>query len=165
MAHTIVAGYHDLDAAKQVMARLAEIGYSNKEVGFATQQLNNEFTALIEERAEETSSEIGKGTIIGAIAGLVAGLAVLPIVGLGTLAVAGPIGGILGLGAVSGASIGGLAGALRDSGVDEHEVDKYVDFLKGEGVLVAVQPIDELMPETRELFRQSNAELLSVPKA
>ena len=96
-----------------------------------------------EKMGERAAGGATAGAVIGGIAGLVVANGILP--GLGTLIVAGPLAGALGLsgaaatavaGAAGGAIAGGLIGALTHLGVDKNDVRLYEDHVKRGDVLV-----------------------------
>lgn len=90
----------------------------------------------------------GKGALvggaIGALAGIVAAVGILP--ALGALFVAGPLAAALGFtgalgtavaGAATGAAAGGLIGALQNMGIGEEHAKRYADRVEAGNILVA----------------------------
>jgi hypothetical protein len=96
--------------------------------------------------AQETSSGIQLGAVVGgtsgvaagATLGLLAGLVAMAIPGVGPFLAAGPI-----LGALAGAGVGGVvgevAGALVAMGASKESAERYQDRLSRGGMLVSVQ--------------------------
>jgi hypothetical protein len=78
------------------------------------------------------SHDAATGAAIGAVAGLAAGLLALTIPGIGLVLAAGP----LALAAASGAIAGGVFGALRDIGIEEHQARGYEERVRGGHVLM-----------------------------
>ncbi|WP_414471786.1 hypothetical protein [Microvirga sp. M2] len=77
------------------------------------------------------------GTIAGGGAGLLAGLGTVAVPGLGPVIGAGWLISTL-VGAGAGAAVGGLMGALADSGLSEDQAKAYVDGVRQGGTLVTV---------------------------
>ncbi|MDB5194181.1 MAG: low temperature-induced protein [Parcubacteria group bacterium] len=103
------------------------------------------------------------GVVLGAIAGLVVANGILP--GLGTLFVAGPLAGALGLtgavatttaGAVTGLAAGGFLGALMGLGVKEDEAKVYEERVKLGDILVTARTSQSAA--AHEIFRKHDAD-------
>jgi hypothetical protein len=73
------------------------------------------------------------GSAIGGAFGLLAGIAALTVPGFGLLMAAGPL-----LGALTGATVGGVAGALVRMGIPETEARVFDSQLRGGHVLLSV---------------------------
>lgn len=103
------------------------------------------------------------GAILGAIAGLVVANGVLP--GLGTLFVAGPLAGALGLtgaaattaaGAMTGLVAGGLVGGLAGLGVSKEDATLYEERVKRGGILLTARSMNAA--GVMDIFKKYNAE-------
>lgn len=90
------------------------------------------------------------GAVIGALGGIVAVAGIIP--ALGPLLVAGPLLAALGLsgavgataaGAITGAAVGGLTGALLNLGVGEEKAIQYQDRVLAGNILVSVHAQNE----------------------
>ena len=84
-----------------------------------------------------------KGAIGGAVGGTLLGIAALAIPGVGPLVAAGAIAsgaipGAAGLGAVIGATAGGVAGLLSNEGVDDDDASYYEGRINDGGYFVGV---------------------------
>ncbi len=102
------------------------------------------------------------GAVIGTIAGLVVANGILP--GIGTLFVAGPLAGALGLtgaaattvaGAATGAAAGGLIGGLSQLGVSNEDARLYESRVRKGGVLVVSRSDHS---DSMNVFETNNAE-------
>ena len=84
--------------------------------------------------------------VVGALTGILVGLASLTIPGIGLVIVAGPIAAGL-AGSVAGAVTGGVTGALIKTGVPEDETPYYAEGIRRGGTLVSIQTSDTLRAE------------------
>lgn len=96
------------------------------------------------------------GAEIGGVAGLLIGMTGLAIPGLGWVATAGWLGGLL-LGAGTGAVIGGLVGALTHVGVPEEDAYHYNEAVRRGGVLLAVRVDDARAHEVATILGNDGA--------
>jgi hypothetical protein len=96
------------------------------------------------------------GAEVGGVAGLLIGLTGLAIPGLGWIAGAGWLMGMI-LGAGTGAIIGGLVGALTSVGVPETDATHYTEGVRRGGTLVAVKASDEMAHRVAEILSQAGA--------
>lgn len=86
------------------------------------------------------------GATLGALTGLAAGATFLAIPGLGFLAGAGPIAGIL-----SGSAIGGLSGALVDYGIPEPESNILEQEVNQGKILMTIESSDKMTDSVQEI--------------
>lgn len=102
------------------------------------------------------------GAVLGAIAGLAIANGLLP--GFGSLLVAGPLAGALGLtgavattaaGAMTGLAAGGLIGALAGLGVKDEEARIYEERVKRGGILVTAKSLNP--KAVRDVFEKYGA--------
>jgi hypothetical protein len=95
--------------------------------------------------------DVGAGTLIGGISGLLVGLGVLLIPGVGPIIAAGPLVTAL-MSAGVGAATGGLLGALIDMGIPTEQANSFVEGVRRGGVLLTVQADDELVNQVKEIL-------------
>ncbi len=157
---TITTGvFHDTNKAEQALTALVKAGVPDSNVSYLYQNKEGE---LEQHNAEEAVDQAGgdvartttdgaaagavTGGAIGAVAGFVVATGIVP--GLGAIAVAGPIGALLGIGgpaatAVTGAAVGaaagGLVGALTSYGVSGTDAHLYEDKIRGGEILIVVE--------------------------
>lgn len=96
--------------------------------------------------------------MIGAGAGLLAGLGVLAIPGLGPVVAAGwlastAVGAVAG--AAAGSATGGLLGALKREGVDEADANVYAEGVRRGGTLVAVRADDARIADIEAVLNRN----------
>ena len=139
------------DAEKFINRIHNELDIDNEEISYLYKNTEGE---NVQVDASEISTNTPKegaqkgaktGAVIGAIAGLATIAGVIPVIG--PLFAAGPIVTALGItgavgttaaGAVTGAAVGGIIGALMNMGVGKEHAKKYEDAVASGNVLVAV---------------------------
>lgn len=141
-----------------------------RDLGIADTDISYIYTATEGETVIEGGTKAGEGAasgattgaVLGAIAGLAVANGILP--GLGTLFVAGPLAGALGLtgvaattaaGAMTGLAAGGLLGALAGLGVKEEDARIYEEKLRRGGILVTAHSLNP--KAVREIFEKHKA--------
>ena len=92
----------------------------------------------VDDRAEAASTGAGIGVGIGGVAGLLAGLGLLAIPGLGPVVAAGWLASML-TGAAAAGVVGGVVGALTQSGVSEKDAHVYAEGVRRGGSLVSAR--------------------------
>jgi hypothetical protein len=95
----------------------------------------------VDDRAEGAAAGSGIGAAVGGLAGLLAGLGLLAIPGLGPVVAAGWLASTA-LVAVAGGAVGGLVGALTQSGVSEEDAHVYAEGVRRGGTLVSARVPD-----------------------
>lgn len=101
-------------------------------------------------------ADAGVGAGIGGALGLLAGASLFIIPGLGWLAGAGWLAGMLG-GAALGGTIGGIVGALTHIGVPEEDATHYNEGIRRGGVLLAVRADDAQAHRVAEILSDAGA--------
>ena len=101
-------------------------------------------------------TDAGVGAAIGGTLGLLAGASLFVIPGLGWLAGAGWLAGML-QGAAVGALAGGLIGVLTHIGVPETDANTYNEGVRRGGTLVAVKAPDQLAQGVADILGDSGA--------
>ncbi len=143
----ITAFFNTYDEAAKAVQRLEAAHMPNFEISLVSNSVNGISSQDDEPSLEEGASHefagaaAAAGTIAGGGAGLLAGLGTVAVPGLGSLVAAGWLVSTL-VGAGAGAALGGLMGALADSGLSEEEARAYVDGVRDGGTLVTVR-VDE----------------------
>lgn len=142
----ITAFFNTYDEAAKAVQRLEMAQIPNFEISLISSNANDVSShhatrSFNEEEGgghEFAGAGATAGTITGAGAGLLAGLGTVAVPGLGPVVAAGWLVSTL-VGAGAGAALGGLMGALADSGLSEDEANAYVDGVRGGGALVTVR--------------------------
>ena len=96
--------------------------------------------------------------MIGAGAGLLAGLGLIAIPGLGPVVAAGwlvstAVAAVTG--AVAGGAVGGILGALKEAGVNDEDAQVYAEGVRRGGALVSVRTEDARIDEARMILDRS----------
>ncbi len=106
---------------------------------------------------DNISDGVISGGLLGGIAGLLIGAGSMVIPGLGIIAAAGPITGLL-----SGAVTGGIVGGLIDLGIPEKESKRYESGIKQGKVLFSMKTDDDKVDRITAILRNSGARNVDV---
>ncbi len=125
----------------------------NTAPGFGTMMTGNKGTAGTPTGVNDNISDgVISGGVLGGIAGLLIGAGSLMIPGLGIIAAAGPITGLL-----SGAVTGGIVGGLIDLGIPESKSRKYESDVRHGKVLFSMKTDDDKVNRITSILRNSGA--------
>jgi hypothetical protein len=154
---TISRLYDNYDAASRAVAELERAGVPHSDISIVASNADGWYdrdrtTARrsgkvdrdldgVDDRAEGAATGGGIGAAVGGVAGLLAGLGLLAIPGLGPVVAAGWLASTA-LVAVAGGAVGGLVGALTQSGVSEEEAHVYAEGVRRGGTLVTAKVPD-----------------------
>lgn len=106
-----------------------------------------------DDRVEGAGDGATTGGVLGAGAGLLAGLGMLAVPGLGPIVAAGWLASTAAgaaAGAVAGGVIGGILGALTHEGVDRKDAEIYAESVRRGGAVVVVRNPGERRPEIEQ---------------
>ncbi|MGE7184664.1 general stress protein [Peribacillus sp. NPDC006672] len=144
MNNRFIAIYDNENAATLAVENLKKKGFSSDQISIVAKNIDK-----LPNEAEEVSPAKTDGFVAGAAAGgavgltgLLIGMSALVIPGVGPILAVGPIFTTFGgaaAGAASGA--GGLKKPLLDIGLEEAEVDRYVEDIKSGKILVIADPV------------------------
>ncbi|MCK1991239.1 general stress protein [Peribacillus muralis] len=144
MDKRFIAIYENEKEATEAVEHLKQQGYTTDQISIIAKNIDK-----LPNEAEEVSPTRTDGFVAGAAAGgavgltgLLIGLSALAVPGIGPILAAGPIFATFGgaaAGAASGA--GGLRKPLLDMGLEEEEVDQYVEDIKAGKILVIADPV------------------------
>lgn len=101
---------------------------------------------------DNISDGVVTGGILGGLAGLVIGAGSMVIPGLGIIAAAGPITGLL-----SGAVTGGIVGGLIDLGIPENRSKQYETDIKEGKILFSMKTDDDKVDEVADILKNNGA--------
>lgn len=101
---------------------------------------------------DNISDGVVTGGILGGLAGLLIGAGSMVIPGLGIIAAAGPITGLL-----SGAVTGGIVGGLVDLGIPENKSRQYETDIKAGKTLFSMKTDDDKVTQIGSILRSNNA--------
>ncbi len=142
---TVVGLFDDYTQAKMAAVEIERSGVSHNDISVVA---NNETevhgtrdTVTHSTMGHAVTKDAGVGAEIGGVLGLLAGLSLFVVPGLGFIAGAGWLAGML-TGAGIGAVAGGLVGVLTHVGVPNTEAAYYNEGVRRGGTLVAVRAED-----------------------
>ncbi len=143
---TVVGLFDDYSQAKSAAVEIERSGVSHSDISVLA---NNEtevhgartVAASGTGMGHAVTKDAGVGAEIGGVLGLLAGLSLFVVPGLGFIAGAGWLAGML-TGAGIGAIAGGLVGVLTHVGVPHEEAAYYNEGVRRGGTLVAVRAED-----------------------
>lgn len=147
MSQVLIAAYDEMESAHQAIQDLLQKGFSIDSVGFAANDMNEQFSSVLDQRGQRVATGVGVGAIIGGIASILTTLVLQAIPGVGQIAAAGPFLYMLGLGTVSGGAIGGLVTSMRNAGMSEEDARAYEEMLRRGKSLVAVETPTQRLDE------------------
>ncbi|MCX7712029.1 MAG: DUF1269 domain-containing protein [Clostridia bacterium] len=101
---------------------------------------------------DNISDGVVTGGILGGLAGLLIGAGSMMIPGLGIIAAAGPITGLL-----SGAVTGGIVGGLIDLGIPENRSKQYETDIKAGKILFSMKTDDDKVEQIGSILRSNGA--------
>ena len=175
MSKTIAAIFDDHTNAEGAARQIKDRGLKTSDISIVTKQKDegnedNSFTMGLgnlmggmgandpagmdegENVNDNISGGVMTGGILGGLAGLLIGAGSMVIPGLGIIAAAGPITGLL-----SGAVTGGIVGGLVDLGIPEDKGREYESDIKAGKTLFSMKADEEKMDEIASILRDNGA--------
>lgn len=167
---TIVGLFDDMEQAKSAALSLERMGVAHNDISLVANNENGRYAPTGAATTGTTTAGTGApavtghaighdavvGAEIGGVAGLLIGLTGLAIPGLGWIAGAGWLMGLV-AGAGTGAVIGGLVGALTHVGVPHEDASYYNEGVRRGGILVAVKAQDDQAQQVAQVLSQGGA--------
>ena len=144
MTRIISRSYDNFADAETAVARLEAAGVSSDDISFISSS-----TAKV---ADDAAAGAEVGGAVGAGAGLLLGLAALPIPGVGPVLAAGWIFGNLAVGATAGVAAGSLIGAMVGAGVSDEDAHYFAETVRRGGAVVAVRASDSHVPAIEKIM-------------
>lgn len=154
MSVTVVGVFDRVDFAEKAAREIKEQGLRTDDIsilvknGDQTEARNGE--GMVN---DNISNGAVTGGVIGGLAGLLIGAGLVAIPGLGIIAAAGPITGLIG-----GAATGGIIGGLVDMGIPEEDSKKYETDIRGGKVVFTMKTDDEKVDDIRNILQSNGAE-------
>ncbi|NLP13024.1 MAG: hypothetical protein GX383_00755 [Clostridium sp.] len=174
MAKTIAAIFDNYSNAERAAQQIKDQGLRTSDISIVTKQgeegeTDSNFSMGLEnmgmnmtanDAGEENqrgvndniSNGVVTGGILGGLAGLLVGAGSMVIPGLGIIAAAGPITGLL-----SGAITGGIVGGLVDLGIPENKSREYETDIKAGKTLFSMKVDDDKIEEISSILRNNGA--------
>jgi len=160
MTQTITRLYDSYDQALAAVRALKDAGFADREISLVASTATAYGKEVESPAAEDAAEGVGIGGVVGAAAGLLAGLGILAIPGIGPVVAAGWLASTVAVGAagaVAGGATGGIIGSLTSSGVPESEAHVYAESVRRGDTLLTVRVSDDREIEaTRILSRFPN---------
>ncbi|HOM03467.1 MAG TPA: hypothetical protein PLH43_11665 [Acetivibrio sp.] len=170
MSKTIAAVFDDYSSAERAAHQIKEQGLRTDDISIVTKQDQggNDEKGFFMGKGDTTANmSLGKneggvndnisngvvsGGILGGLAGLLIGAGSMVIPGLGIVAAAGPITGL-----ISGAVTGGIVGGLIDLGIPENKSRQYETDIKAGKTLFSMKADDDKIDKISEILRSNGA--------
>ncbi len=108
----------------------------------------------------DVSRGVSTGAVLGGAGGLLAGLGLLAIPGLGPIVAAGWLAATAagaGIGALGGATTGGIVGALKNAGHSDEEANVYSEGVRRGGTLVSVRAAEGQRAEVEAVLDRNRS--------
>lgn len=169
MSKTIVGIFDNYSSAENAAHQINENGFKTSDISIlakhteGTTPTQNNVDTQDTNAANPTptndniSDGVVTGTVLGGLAGLLIGIGTVAIPGLGVIAAAGPIVGLL-----SGAVTGGVVGGLVDLGIPEEESKKYESEIKSGKTLLSMKINDEHQDQVSSILRNCGASKVEI---
>jgi hypothetical protein len=160
MTQTITRIYESYDNALRAALALKEAGFTDRELSVVAQtgEMPGDMVDVEAEpgpAAEDAGTGASVGGVIGAAAGLMAGMGVLAIPGIGPVVAAGWLASTLAVGAagaVAGGAVGGIVGVLSAAGTPEEDANLYAESIRRGDSLVTVRVPDDRVLEAERIL-------------
>jgi len=170
MARTVVAVFDNRDYAEKAARQIKDRGLKTEDISIVAKQSDHDTgrtTAAMGTGAgtgagtgvhmgnaknDNISDGVATGGILGGLAGLLIGAGSMVIPGLGIIAAAGPITGLL-----SGAVTGGVVGGLIDLGIPEDKSRQYETDVKAGKILFSMKTEDDKIDDVASILRSNGA--------
>lgn len=163
MSKTVVGIFDSYSYAETAAKQVKDKGLRTDDISIVAKQ-GEEDTTSDDRRATATmgthggakndniSDGVVTGGVLGGLAGLLIGAGSMVIPGLGIVAAAGPITGLL-----SGAVTGGIVGGLIDLGIPENRSKQYETDIKAGKVLFSMRTDEDKIDRIATILRGNNA--------
>lgn len=165
MSRTVVAIFRDRDSAEGAARQIKEQGLKTEDISIVARHEGGDdkrVTATMNagDRSvgdrpvnDNISDGIVTGGILGGLAGLLIGAGSMAVPGLGIIAAAGPITGLL-----SGAATGGIVGGLIDLGIPEEKGQAYERDIRAGKIFFSMKADENKLDSIVSILRNNGAE-------
>ncbi len=152
----VIAVYESIEKAEGAMHMLHLANFPRSQVSLVISRLKSDPELVADlKMGDESMHDSALCGGLGGVLGYLGGIAVALVAGVGTVFLAGPIGGLL-----AGAAVGGFLGALAGIGVRDEHIDHYEKCVKdGKVLLIAHGDLPELNKAQAVLKESDSAEL------
>lgn len=149
MTRTVSRSYETAADARTAIMRLEAAGVSPDDVSIVGYYAG--------EPAEAAAGGAQLGGGIGGAAGILAGLATLPVPGIGPVVAAGWVFGTLATGTTAGAAAGSLIGSMTSAGLSDPDANFLAETVRRGGAVVAVRTTDSHVPIIEKIMNGAEA--------
>lgn len=159
MSRTVVAIFDSRDYAEKAAKQIKERGLRTEDISIVTKHGDETegvmgATMKTGERGvnDNISDGVVTGGVLGGLAGLLIGAGSMVVPGLGIIAAAGPITGLL-----SGTITGGIVGGLVDLGIPENKSKQYETDIKAGKILFSMKADEGKVDSVAQILRSNGA--------
>jgi uncharacterized membrane protein len=156
MSKTVVGLFDNQDHAETAARQVRDQGLRTDDISIVVKHGDADEgqrgTTMGRDVNDNISDGVVSGGVLGGIAGLLIGAGSMVIPGLGIIAAAGPITGLL-----SGAVTGGIVGGLIDLGIPENRSKEYESELKRGKVLFSMKTDEDKVGRITSILRNTGA--------
>lgn len=156
MNKTVVAVFDENKSAENAAKQIRDKGFSTEEISIVAKSPESTDGNLKMETTrpnDNISDGVMTGGVLGGLAGLLIGAGSMVVPGLGIIAAAGPIAGLL-----SGAVTGGIVGGLVDLGIPETRSKEYEEDIREGKIVFTMKINDARAVEVESILRNNGAE-------
>lgn len=164
MSKTVVGLFDHQSYAEKAAKEIKEQGLRTDDISIVAKQGDEGgkgVTATMGTGLNRVNDNISDGVItggvLGGLAGLLIGAGSMVVPGLGIVAAAGPITGLL-----SGAVTGGIVGGLVDLGIPENNSKQYEADIKAGKILFSMRTDDDKVDQVASILRNNGATSVNV---
>ncbi|NLY18669.1 MAG: hypothetical protein GX045_06905 [Clostridiaceae bacterium] len=154
MSVTVVGVFDRVEFAEKAAREIKEQGLRTDDISILAK--NSDDTGEGEGKGfmnDNISNGAITGSVIGGLAGLLIGAGMVAIPGLGIVAAAGPITGLIG-----GAATGGIVGGLVDLGIPEAEGKKYESDIRSGKIVFTMRTDEDKVESVSNILKANGAE-------
>ncbi len=158
MSKTIAAVFDNQNYAENAAKQIKEQGLRTEDISIvakenmgAVGQQGGRFTGG-REINDNISDGVMTGGVLGGLAGLLIGAGSMAVPGLGIIAAAGPITGL-----ISGAVTGGIVGGLVDLGIPENRGKQYESDIRAGKILFTMKTDENNVDSVASILRNNGA--------
>jgi uncharacterized membrane protein len=153
MPVTVVGVFDRVDYAEKAAREIKEQGLRTDDISILVKNDDQSGEGRKGMVNDNISNGAVTGGIIGGLAGLLIGAGLVAIPGLGIIAAAGPVAGLIG-----GAATGGIVGGLVDLGIPEEESKKYESDIREGKVVFSMKTDEDKVESVRSILQANGAE-------
>lgn len=156
MSRTVVGIFDSHMSAENAANQIKSQGLRTDDISIVAKDATNAqgegTTATMGKTNDNISDGVVTGGIFGGLAGLLIGAGSMVVPGLGIIAAAGPITGLL-----SGAVTGGIVGGLVDLGIPENRSRQYESDIKSGKILFSMRTDDDKINRVASILKSNGA--------